>query len=171
MPPHLPEFVDPLEFADKRRRVLGELPLALFDRIQEFLFERTGSVRVELDFGKDGRWPVVTGRVEAELVLQCQLCLDPLPWPVRLQVALGVVASLDEADRLLGSYEPLLFEGGAPIRLSDLVQDELVLAIPSIPQHADCGKAAHSWPRAGNGKRENPFAVLAQLKNNDSKSS
>ncbi|QXP84273.1 YceD family protein [Methylococcus sp. ANG] len=171
MPPHLPEFVDPLDFADKRRRVVGELPLALLDRIQEFLFERAGNIRVELDFGKDGRWSVVTGRVEADLVLQCQLCLDPLPWSVRLQVSLGVVASLDEADRLPESYEPLLFDGGAPIRLSDLVQDELVLAIPPIPQHPDCREAAHAGPRPAVRQRENPFAVLAQLKNNDSKSS
>ena len=90
---------------------------------------------------------------------------------MRLQVSLGVVASLEEADRLRESYEPLLFDGGAPIRLSDLVQDELVLAIPPIPQHADCGSAAHAGPLAETGHRENPFAVLAQLKNNDSKSS
>ena len=149
----------------------GELPLALFDRIQEFLFERAGSLRIELDFGKDGRWAVVTGRVEADLVLQCQLCLDPLPWRVRLQVSLGVAASLEEADRLPESYEPLLFDGGAPLRLLDLVQDELGLAIPPIPQHADCGAAAHAGALAETGQRENPFAVLAQLKNNDSKSS
>ncbi|WP_277458483.1 YceD family protein [Methylococcus capsulatus] len=165
----MPEFVDPLGFADKRRRVVGELPLALFDRIEEFLFERTGSIRVELEFGKDGRWSVVTGWVEADLVLQCQLCLDRLPWSVRLRVALGVVASLEEADRLPASCEPLLFDGGAPIRLSDLVQDELVLAVPPIPQHAVCGDNAPPGPQAENGKRENPFAVLAQLKNNDSK--
>lgn len=171
MPPRLPEFVDPLDFADKRRRLAGEMPLALFDRIQEFLFERAGSIRVELDFGKDGRWSVVTGRVDGDLVLQCQLCLEPLPWAVRSQVSLGVVASLEEADRLSGCYEPLLFDGEAPIRLSDLVQDELVLAIPPIPQHPDCREAAHSGPRPVVRQRENPFAVLAQLKNNDSKSS
>lgn len=167
----LPEFVDPLRFADKCRRVAGELSLTLFDRIEESLFERAGNVRVALDFGRDGRWSVVTGTVETDLVLRCQLCLDRLPWPVRLRVALGVVASLEEADHLPASYEPLLFDGRAPIRLSDLVQDELVLAIPLIPQHAACGDAAPLGPRAEKGKRENPFAVLEQLKNNDSKSS
>ncbi|MDD2769606.1 MAG: YceD family protein [Methylococcus sp.] len=167
MPPHLPEFVDPLEFADKRRRLVGELPLAMFDRIQEFLSEKRGSVRIELEFGKDGRWSVVTGRVEGDLALQCQLCMEPLNLQVQLKVSLGVVGSLDEADRLPGAYEPLVFGGGVPMRLLDLVQDELVLAIPPIPQHSDCGSAVRAEPRQESKHRENPFAVLAQLKNND----
>lgn len=167
MPAHLPEFIDPLEFAEKRRQVVGELPLAAFDRIQEFLAEKAGIVRVDLSFGRDERLFVVTGRVECDLVLRCQLCLEPLKWPAQGAVSLGVVGSLDEADLLPESYEPLMFGGESTIRLLDLVQDELLLVIPPIPQHQVCGSAAHAGPRQEPRRRENPFAVLAQLKNND----
>lgn len=164
---HLPEFIDPLALAERRRQFKGSLLLSKMPRVRELLLEQEGEVEFELRFEKDGKIAAVVGAVEAELKLQCQCCLGVLPWPVRSQVRLGVVKSLAEADLLPESYEPLLLEEDT-ISLVDIVQDELLLALPAIPQHGHCEPAA----QAGKGKvaapetpkRPNPFAVLAELK-------
>ena len=162
---HLPEYIDPLALADKHRRFKGSFPLSKMTRLQDVLLDQAGEVKFELEFGKDGKYAVVTGVVKAELVLQCQCCLGSIPWTVNGPVSLAVVGSIDEADLLPDSYEPLLLEEQS-IPLSDIVQEELLLAVPTIPQHEKCGvsMAKPSEPVQEAPKRPNPFAVLAKLK-------
>ena len=159
---HLPEFIDPLALADTQRQFTGSLPLAKMSRLRDMLLSREGNARLELSFRKEGRVAAVLGRVEAELELQCQCCLSPLRWPVSNEVRLGIVRSLEEANLLPESFEPLLLEAET-IPLVDIIQDELLLAIPVIPQHVQCEGLL-----AGDGNpgkpRENPFAVLADFK-------
>ena len=165
MAEHLPEFIDPLVLVEKRSEFKGSLPLSQMSRIQELLFDREGEVGFELRFGKEGRIAAVTGSVRAELQLQCQCCLGSIPWTVNSVVSLGVVRSIDEADLLPESYEPLLLDEDS-LSLADIVQEELLLAIPTIPQHERCGPvgppAQETAPEPP--KRPNPFAVLANLK-------
>ena len=109
---------------------------------------------------------MVTGVVEAELNLQCQRCLGAIPWRVSCKVSLGLVKTLAEADLLPESYEPLLLEEET-IPFADIVQEELLLALPAIPRHEACDSAGQAKqekkpPEAP--KRPNPFAVLAKLK-------
>jgi uncharacterized protein len=165
---HLPEFVDPFALAEKGRQFKGTLPLSKMARMQDLLLDGDGVASFALRFGKDGRIAVVTGRVEAQLKLQCQCCLGEILWPVDCEVSLGLVKSLAEADLLPESYEPLLLEEDT-LALADIIQEELLLAVPAIPQHAHCDSAS---PGAKPGQadvqappqRPNPFAVLAKLK-------
>ena len=168
MPDHLPEFVDPFSLAEKRRQFKGSLPLSKMLRVQEvgLLLEREGNVSFDLRFEKEGRTVVVAGHVEAELQLQCQCCLGALDWPVHSQVKLGVVRTLAEADLLSESYEPLLLEEDT-VALVDIVQDEVLLPLPTVPQHGHCEPSAQIKKKevaSESPKRPNPFAVLAELK-------
>jgi uncharacterized protein len=167
MAEHLPELIDPLALAEKRSQFKGFLPLSKMTRMQDILLHREGEVSFELRFGKDDKFAVVTGIVEAHLELQCQCCLEPIVWPVSSQVNLAIVSSLDQADLLPEPYEPLLLEEES-ISLTDIIQEELLLAVPSIPQHRQC-EASPSPSREGEPQsampgRPNPFAVLAKLK-------
>jgi uncharacterized protein len=157
----LPDLIDPLEFAEKKRRIVGLIPLNKMDRIREMVLNGEGEAKFDLEFKKEGRRAVVSGGVEADLVLECQCCLEPLVWPVRDEVHLGVVSSIDEGNLLPEPLEPLLLDKTGVIDVADIVADELLLAIPSIPQHSHC---ASPKTEAGMDSRENPFAVLAQLK-------
>lgn len=161
MPDRLPDFLDPVAFAEKNRHVRGEFALSQMDRLADALMVRQGFVTVDLQFGKDGRMSCIRGCVEASLVLQCQCCLEPLPWVVRSDVNLGVVATVDEALLLPDSIDPLLVRAGTEVSLIDIVQDELLLGIPVIPQHQDCN---FSTPAIAVPERPHPFAGLAQLK-------
>jgi uncharacterized protein len=164
---HLPEFIDPLVLAEKRRQFKGSLPLTKMSRLHDVLLERDGAVDFELRFEKDGKIAAVSGIVQAALVLQCQCCLEAIAWPVKTRVKLAVVSSIDEADLLPESYEPLLLEGET-MPLADIIQEELLLAIPAIPQHDNCAPALPPSQRkeavSEAPKRPNPFAILAELK-------
>lgn len=164
MSEHLPDFVDPLAFAEKRRRLSGTISLARMSQLADLLMNDAGEARVDLEFERQGRRALVHVTVVAELTLQCQCCLEPMSWPVETEVTLAVVRSIDEANLLPDSLEPLLLESDevAPI---DLAQHELILAVPPIPQHEHCGsyKKQREEVPATRGATS-PFAQLADWK-------
>ena len=161
---HLPEYIDPLALVDRRRQLKGRISIGKMPRLAEVLQSTEGQAEIELNFAKEGRHAVVTGRVSAGLLLQCQCCLEKLSWPVNSEIRLGIVHSIDEANQLPDSLEPLVLQEET-IALAEIIQEELLLAIPPIPQHAQCvsllspGKREVSEP-----ERKNPFAVLSNLK-------
>lgn len=140
-----------------------------------------GDVSYTLSFGVDeGGVPTVTGAVQASLVLQCQRCMEAMILPVDVNVRLGIVSSRKATEQLPGGYEPLVVPD-ADISVATLVEDELILALPVVAMHEieACPQSkAFLGSRAGlkegpdeigpegesTPKRENPFAVLAELK-------
>lgn len=165
MPERLPEVVDPVAFSEKGRRLAGSIPVSRLDRLEGLVLDPSGQVEVELVFSKSGRIPVVEGTVKAQLTLECQCCLSPIDWPVESHLNLGIVSSVDAAVALPERLEALMVDPGAEVALADIVQDELLLAIPAVPQHPNCRlpKAADPMP-----ERANPFADLARLKTKSS---
>jgi uncharacterized protein len=161
----LPVHVDPRRLAESGTTISGTLPLARLRRLGESLADTQGDVSVWLEFGLNGRGrPSVRGRLSVTVRLVCQRCLAPYELPLAAPVRLTVVRADREAGEM-GDEEALVAEEG-PIALSDLVEDELILALPQIPTHpwgtchsADPGGAA---PEA-TGDRQRPFAALAAL--------
>lgn len=166
----LPEYIDPLQLADKRAELKGEIPLSSMDRLAESLLGDAGPVAVDLFFGREGRLAKIEGHIEAILELECQNCLQAMEWPVSADIKLGIVTSIDQADRLPEDYEPLLIKE-EKILLKDIVEDELLLAIPTFPKHQHvCAvpDADHNKEAPSSNERqsppENPFSILAKLK-------
>ncbi|HEY8035487.1 MAG TPA: YceD family protein [Methylobacter sp.] len=167
----LPEYIDPLHLADKRGELKGQIPISRLDRLADILFSDTGTVTVELFFGREGRLAKVEGQIETVLELECQNCLQAIQWPVKNTVKLGIVTSLDQADRLPEDYEPLLVDEGK-ILLKNIVEDELLLILPTFPKHQhQClaqkpdNAKVDSLQNKQQSATENPFSILAKLKN------
>jgi uncharacterized protein len=167
----LPEYIDPIHLADKRGVLKGQLPLKSLDRLTEMLVDDTGAVDVELFFGREGRLVKVEGHIEAVLELKCQNCLQAVNWSVNCAVNLGVVRSIDQANRLPEGYEPLLVEEGK-IPLKDIIEDEILLILPAFPKHQHTcfvpkfdNNNVVSLVSGGQSSPENPFSILAKLKN------
>jgi|APCry1669192269_1035402.scaffolds.fasta_scaffold11216_4 uncharacterized protein len=163
MPEHLPDAVDPVAFAEKRGHLVGRLAIGGLDRIAPMVKNLDAYVDLDLQFGKQGRLPFIEGRVAAQLVLECQCCLGPMECNIDSKVRLGIVESVDAALLLPEDTEALIVEPDVEVLLSDIVQDELLLALPVIPQHDDCHLPGES-PAAPSEARRNPFASLADLK-------
>ena len=147
----------------------GAINIAALERLSDLVAERDCNVEIEVVFAKEGKQAVISGTVKTSLMLKCQSCLQPMPWPLDFNFKLGVVASLPEADRLEIDCEPLMFNG-EKISFNALIEDEILLALPDYPRHGyDCLKLSSS--KSGDfdaqnnlTKTENPFSVLAKLK-------
>ncbi|MGZ5051891.1 MAG: YceD family protein [Methylobacter sp.] len=169
----LPDYIDPLHLAEKRGELKGQIPVSSLDRLKDILSNDAGAVTVELYFGREGRLAKIEGRIEAVLELECQNCLQALQWSVKSDVKLGIVTSIDQADRLPEDFEPLLIEEEGKVLLKDVVEDELLLALPTFPKHQyDClsskpgnNKADLPTSDEQQSAAENPFSILAKLKN------
>jgi uncharacterized protein len=73
------------------------------------------------------------------------------------------VSGEDEIKRLPEGYEPLLVTG-EPLLTRELVEDEVLLAIPAIPRHGGEEACVTGYENQSLPERENPFAVLEKLK-------
>ncbi|BAN69112.1 conserved hypothetical protein [endosymbiont of unidentified scaly snail isolate Monju] len=139
-------------------------------RLAPLLTSTEGEAAFTLAFDHDEtNRPRVRGTVRAELQVCCQRCLQSMPLAVDAAFQLSPVTGLGEAERLPAEYEPLLLDERL-LRPMDLVEDELILAIPPAPRHAaaDCGVdladyRQESAPEASQ-RKESPFAALRALK-------
>ncbi len=146
--------------------------MAELTRLSEILVGDLGDVSVDLSFEKVGRLSTVHGKIKADLVLECQTCLKDLSWSVDAPVKLGVVSTLEQADLLAEEFEPLWMKEET-ISLKELVEDEILLALPDFPRHAhDCMPGGRKRTEnsavdldVDQSKSDNPFSVLAKLKN------
>jgi uncharacterized protein len=167
----LPKFIDPLLLADRNANIEGELPVSSLERVAGLLSNDDGTVSVKLFFGREGRLATIDGHISAVLALKCQRCLEPLEWSVSSDIKLGIVSTLERANNLPDDYEPLLLIEEGKIPLVSIIEDELLLILPSIPKHQDdC--AAPNMPnnkttpllKTVQATKENPFSKLADLK-------
>jgi uncharacterized protein len=164
MPPQRP--LDALGLARSGAMVEREFPVAGFERLRDRLAESTGVARARAEFRLAGRWPTADLAVGADVVMTCQRCLGPL----RRQLASEsqLVFADEGSAELPEGYEAV---GGDPqaLDLASLVEDELLLALPIIPQHEPgepcalpSATKAEDEP-AGAGELRRPFAGLKDL--------
>ena len=77
---------------------------------------------------------------------------------------LGIVTSEDDMDRLPEGYEPLLVSG-EPLLTRDVVEDEVLLAVPAFPLHAGwCRRVIPVYENGRCREKDNPFSILEKLK-------
>ena len=179
-----PDFVDPWKAADGKRVFHGTMPLRWMHRLAPLLAPSEPGPGTSQDehpgipwpdasfsacFGYDEQGEVtVTLEVEAELPLICQRSMQPYFERVRRQSVLAVVESVAGQDALPEYYEPVLAEHGR-LALLDLVEDELLLAVPQVPRNPDIAEvqlstdAAPAETNDGGERLQRPFEGLAEL--------
>ena len=162
--PFMPQpqpVIDGFEFASAGASLRGTLPIRDFSRLHDMLAGHDGEVAYEVDGVRDERGrPALRLRVRAMLALRCQRCLDALPFEVQADEVLvlaGTQAEIDAepadvyaADRVVAAKE---------MAVRELVEDELILALPYAPRHADCSARAST----GAAEKVLPFAGLRGL--------
>ncbi|WP_165391507.1 YceD family protein [Fluviicoccus keumensis] len=143
----------------------GDVPLASFPRLCEGLADQAGTVQVDCRFERDAqRVPWLRGTLTTSVTLTCQRCLKPMALPVSVEVELALVHDEEDAERLSDDADYLVVSEQGLI-LAEILEDELLLAIPYIPSHESC-ELEYRNPEepVGETRRENPFQVLAALK-------
>ncbi|NEX21138.1 hypothetical protein G3480_12580 [Thiorhodococcus mannitoliphagus] len=173
MSPTLPDQLDPWRAVKSGVHLSGALPLHMLPRLSaELAVSASDVVHYELLFERDpeGR-AVVRGRLKSSLRLRCQRCLGEVLVPVDVPLGLVLLPSEHGAADLPPDLDPWVV-GDDLVCPRDLVEDELLLAIPVVPRHApgDCqappARAEDQIRDGGDSdeNRPNPFAALAELK-------
>jgi uncharacterized protein len=152
----------------------GRLPLSELPRLGGSLFGAP-------DAGAEATWsalatqkPVAGGeperslllKAQAEVTLQCQRCLQALRQPLVVERRFRFVRSEQEAARLDEEIDDDVLVLPPRLDLLDLLEDELILALPIVPRHE--GVCPQPLPMATaplvDAVTPNPFAKLAALR-------
>ncbi len=124
-------------------------------------------VRLAFTHAEDGQVRV-RGRLETQVALECHRCLEAVPVPITAEFDVLIVREDDEAT-FLGAQHDVMQVPTDLIGIGDLVEDELILAVPTqVCTQTDCATAPKlEYPAADQPdqeQRENPFQVLERLK-------
>lgn len=171
MSARLPEYVEPLSLCDRGEQLQGFIPITGMARLADLLAAQQGEAEVELRFDKDLQGTrYLSGYIKSTLALRCQRCMEPVTTPIEVELSLGFVSSEAAGQQLPSAFEPFVMSEPT-VTLRELVEDELILALPIVAMHPDeqCNaELNNAKAEEGNSpaeqKKENPFAVLAGLK-------
>lgn len=150
----------------------GEIALAELTRLSGMLYrdceDDSNGIAVRFEFVRDEFDTMkLVGQLRANLELQCQRCLQALSVALEQDVELMIDAG-DQLDRS-SSLDAIDSDQGY-VDIFEVVEDELILAMPLVALHEDTACNRH-WPQADanddTAGKDNPFAVLRQLKATD----
>ena len=153
--------------ATQPRQVSGQAPLAGFERLIEGLPAQADS-QVQWSVQGEGTTAgrrYIEVRAQAEVTLECQRCLQPFVLPLQVENRLEVVRSPSELE---DDEETERIVGSPKFDVLELIEDELILSLPSVPKHDVCisvpgGSDPTEQPDA-EAARPSPFAALEKLK-------
>jgi uncharacterized protein len=176
MPPARPLELDIDRLPAHGETRLVTLQQAAMPRLAAGLASADGRVEAKIVFGRFESTPLLDVQATTVAALVCQRCLQPMQLPLGGQSRVGLVESMEQADRLPDDVEPVWVEG-RKVDLGELVEEELLLALPLVPVHerddpqceavdaiADAGQGA---PPEDDGDAtevvQKPFGELAEL--------
>lgn len=164
----IPVSVDAWRMVAAQRTFQGSLPVASLARLAEAVAEPTGTVEYDVEFGRDDLGVAfIALRARTELQLTCQRTLETFALPVAIDTRLGLIVREEEEAGLPPGYEPLLLES-AELAPADVIEDELLLALPLIPVKPGLEESDMNWSTGPDDEpepaRPNPFAALDRLK-------
>jgi uncharacterized protein len=154
--------IDCLEFARsggvlERRVGLGELP-----RLADLLSTSDGFLSVRLEGWRDDEgksWLQLD--LAGEPVLCCQRCLGGVKFPLAITSRLQLMApGEDWPDDDLDDDSIDAIAAETALSVQELVEDEVLLALPIAPRHEECESPLANASEHGS----SPFSALAALK-------
>jgi uncharacterized protein len=138
----IPLRVKASQAVSRREAFAGSVPLAKLPRLAASLAQSAGTLQVELQATRDEEgqeW--LHGEIRGRLPLTCQRGLHDFDWNCDVALSLALVESEAEENKLLKDTESYLVEGDE-LPLRDLVEEEVLLALPMMPrcEDPDCVK-------------------------------
>ncbi|KAE9525722.1 MULTISPECIES: 23S rRNA accumulation protein YceD [Testudinibacter] len=166
----LPLTVDPIKDAQRRLDYVGYYSPNQLERLATSVSRVLNEAQVTLSFSIDPqRLVVIKGQAKIDVELVCQRCDKPFTVTLECSFCYSPVSNMDQADVLPEIYEPIEFNEFGEIDLRDVVEDELMLALPLVPmhdpEHCEVSVAEQVFGKLpAEAEKPNPFAVLANLK-------
>jgi len=157
--------IDSLEFARTDRRLAGKIAIAALKRLQDSLHDVGGGIDFVIRGGRDERQrPLLIVEVSGVLHLACQRCLGPLEHKLAFENSM-LLSSAAELAADADADGPDRIEASAQLDVVDLIEDEILLALPYAPRH-EVGHCRPAREATAAGDEKTAFARLAALKRN-----
>jgi uncharacterized protein len=156
-----PTIINNLDVANNQTELNGEIAVGDCDRLANVLFNANDHgqpIRYQMQ-GLKGKYhlPSLNLMIEASLVTTCQRCLDPLP--IEMKLSFDYVLSESEPESFNGDEEVDWLEVSREMNVNNLIEDELLMAIPLAPTHDYKCKSS----QFESGEKHNPFSALKDL--------
>ena len=161
-----PAVIDALEFARSEQQLNGRLPVNSLKRLHDILSDTEGSIDYGLRGVRDEQnRPHLELSLGGQLHLQCQRCLGRLDYALDVTNTLRVIPRGAKVDEDLEAPEaPDVVEVDPELDVADLVEDEILLALPLAPRHPDGECVSRISGQNENAARQSAFDKLAALK-------
>lgn len=143
----------------------GVIAVSEMTRLISMLDSDQANISVVFEFLPSGfDYPMLKGRVEASLAVECQRCIKPVELAMQFEFTLLV----DAPDDLIQETSlDTLYSVDGEIDLYEVVEDELILNLPLVALHDD--DSCNEYWRQPNEQADvaikvNPFSILKELK-------
>jgi len=168
----IPITIDPFKAAQKRSSYEGVILSKDLPRLREAAKEPYSDVAVQLHCGVDEQGlTVLKGSSATTVNLQCQRCNELMVMDLTVDFAYSPVASESKVEDVPERYEPIVVDEFSEVSLRQIVEDELILALPLVPMHepSECRISENEMTfgviaEEKAAEKPNPFEVLKQLK-------
>jgi len=156
-----PTLINNLEIAKKQETLAGEMTAKECNRLIEGI-NHAQEDDLHIQYQLTGHTstfhlPSLHLTVDALLPLICQRCLDAMQ--VRISLTFDYVISEEEPEAFNGDDDVDWVEASREMNLNELIEDELLIAIPLAPTHDHACKPL----KLESGEKHNPFAALKGL--------
>lgn len=173
---HSPDRLDVKAFAQAGAHLSGHDTLLKYQRLAEEAKGLHPDLRV--DWMADGELRTTQGvggqvwlrlKANATLPMICQRCLQPVDVPLEVDREFRFVADEATAEALDSDSEEDLLALSREFDLRELIEDELLMALPVVPRHDECptevrmASSDEDFEEAS-AQKPNPFAALAGLR-------
>ncbi len=161
----LPKCFNPQAVTEHPLAFAGELPADSMTRLREAVISIGSPVTVDLHLAHTGSGCRMEGKIACTLGLRCVRCLGEVQVRVDPDVRLMVGSIPGGSAKVPEGYDLYEYEGSS-LELAQLVEDELLLALPLVPRHVDishCDQGMVAWlssKERASGPARNPFAIL-----------
>ncbi len=167
-----------IAFATEGGQLTGHWPGASLARLAESQTPPNDVPLPEVTWSAHGEWlPAAGGEGEwwlslsaqSPVWLTCQRCLQPFEVPLALERRLRFVRGEAEAEALDADSEDDVLALSRSLDLRELIEDELLLALPIVPRHEVCPQplpmaVGEEDLEEDVPERPHPFAALQALK-------
>lgn len=168
----IPVFVEPQKTSNHCVSE-GVIPASFLKRIAEEAVNHS-DVDVSLTIGVDEieKLPYIKGTASVQVELICQRCMEPFKKELETQFFYVPVQENSDFSSIPEEYDTVMMDEYNQVNLHLLIEDELIISIPTIPSHNDntcfLGERDLSSGRIHEAaeQEENPFAALKHLKSN-----
>lgn len=143
----------------------GTLRISDMPRLSTLVIPGDEAIDVRFEFTSTAlQHPAIRGHYRAQLIAQCQRCLEPVDFVVDQDFELLIDATDEDIEAL---QVDTVYSSDGILDVFEVIEDELILALPIIVMHDDTSCNDYLRNHAADtasAETNSPFAVLSALR-------